>query len=307
MDVVALARIRRVAGRGQLAPATPITRSCVRNSPDVSLLHGIVQDGAGWKRWNGIARMKDGRPGVLLFIPDGEDQTPSCAGRRGRLHGAERDAVVGVSIAMAIAVNCRPDGKARMAERCKPLRARSRMAHSARDEAKDLVELTAWREGSTPNRTCRCSAAVLRRSRRRRRRARARRHVAAADRGCRCRCSSLSLAAMQLRRRSAGRMIAAEKERPAITTAIVEHFPTRWSPARCETRDGSNRRARERPEFAHPQHAGVEYVEQRCGVESRDHQRGMSSLSDAEKLELRELQVQLAGLKRELAPVPAAQ
>jgi len=36
-------------------------------------------------------------------------------------------------------------------------------------------------------------------------------------------------------------------------------------------------------------------------------ERGMSSLSDAEKLELRELPVQIGALKRELAPVPAPQ
>ena len=103
-------------------------------------------------------------------------------------------------------------------------------------------------------------------------------------------------------------MIAAAKERPAITTGgLLEHFSERDESAALQ------KLAMESNLYEHgeaePEFRGIlrmlelQYLEQRIAELNRElTERGMSSLSDAEKLELRELPVQIGALKRELAP-----
>jgi DNA primase len=104
-------------------------------------------------------------------------------------------------------------------------------------------------------------------------------------------------------------MIAAAKDRPAITTGgMLEHFGGREEAAALQ------KLAMEANLYEHgeaePEFRGIlrmlelQYLEQRITELNRQlTERGLSSFSDAEKLELRELPLQVNALKRELSPV----
>jgi DNA primase len=103
-------------------------------------------------------------------------------------------------------------------------------------------------------------------------------------------------------------MLAAVKERPAITTGgMLERFGDREEAAALQ------KLAMEPNLYEHgeaePEFRGIlrmlelQYLEQRIAQLNRElTERGLASLSDAEKLELRELPLQANALKRELSP-----
>ena len=131
MDVVALAQYGVSQAVATLGTATTPDHAelLFRNAPDVFFCFDGDRAGraAAWKALESVLpRMKDGRQALFLFLPDGED--PDSIVRREGVEGFDarlRDATplsdyfyaslsTGVNLATL-------DGKARLAERCKPL------------------------------------------------------------------------------------------------------------------------------------------------------------------------------------------
>ena len=131
MDVVALAQFGVTQAVATLGTATTPDHAelLFRNAPDVFFCFDGDRAGraAGWKALESVLpRMKDGRQGYFLFLPDGED--PDSIVRKEGLEGFDarlRDAMPLSEFfynSLSTDVNLSSlDGKARLAERCKPL------------------------------------------------------------------------------------------------------------------------------------------------------------------------------------------
>ncbi len=131
MDVVALAQFGVTQAVATLGTATTPDHAelLFRNAPDVYFCFDGDRAGraAAWKAMESVLpRMKDGRQGLFLFLPDGED--PDSIVRQEGLEGFNarlRDATPLSEFfysSLSSDVNLSSlDGKARLAERCKPL------------------------------------------------------------------------------------------------------------------------------------------------------------------------------------------
>jgi DNA primase len=131
MDVVALAQYGVSQAVATLGTATTPDHAelLFRNAPDAYFCFDGDRAGrsAAWKALESVLpRMKDGRQAFFLFLPDGED--PDSLVRREGVDGFDarlRDAVPLSEFfyaSLSAAVNLSSlDGKARLAERCKPL------------------------------------------------------------------------------------------------------------------------------------------------------------------------------------------
>ena len=131
MDVVALAQFGVTQAVATLGTATTPDHAelLFRNAPDVYFCFDGDRAGraAGWKALESVLpRMKDGRQGYFLFLPDGED--PDSIVRKEGVDGFDarlRDATPLSEFfysSLSSDVNLSSlDGKARLAERCKPL------------------------------------------------------------------------------------------------------------------------------------------------------------------------------------------
>jgi DNA primase len=204
------------------------------------------------------------------------------------------------------------DGKARLAERCKPLLAQIPDGAFGDLMKQRLVELTGvGARASTPDTHVPVQRARNRRPCRRRRRAwcAARSRCCCSSRRWPCRCRRPTASPRCANRAwSAGR----HDRRGARTPRhhhrrLLEHFSRRDEAAALQ------KLAMESNLYEHgeaePEFRGIlrmlelQYLEQRIAELNRElTERGLSSLSDGEKLELRELPVQINALKRELAP-----
>ena len=131
MDVVALAQFGVTQAVATLGTATTPDHAelLFRNAPDVYFCFDGDRAGraAAWKAMESVLpRMKDGRQGYFLFLPDGED--PDSIVRKEGVDGFDarlRDATPLSTFffdSLSSDVNLSSlDGKARLAERCKPL------------------------------------------------------------------------------------------------------------------------------------------------------------------------------------------
>ncbi|MEO6263560.1 MAG: DNA primase [Luteimonas sp.] len=131
MDVVALAQYGVTQAVATLGTATTPDHAelLFRNAPDVYFCFDGDRAGraAAWKALESVLpRMKDGRQAFFLFLPEGED--PDTIVRKDGADGFDarlRDATPLSEFfftELAKDVNLRTlDGKARMAERCKPM------------------------------------------------------------------------------------------------------------------------------------------------------------------------------------------
>ena len=131
MDVVALAQFGVTQAVATLGTATTPDHAelLFRNAPDVYFCFDGDRAGraAAWKALESVLpRMKDGRQGYFLFLPDGED--PDSIVRKEGVDGFNarlRDATPLSEFfynSLSNDVNLSSlDGKARLAERCKPL------------------------------------------------------------------------------------------------------------------------------------------------------------------------------------------
>jgi DNA primase len=131
MDVVALAQYGVSQAVATLGTATTPDHAelLFRNAPDVVFCFDGDRAGrsAAWKALESVLpRMKDGRQAFFLFLPDGED--PDSIVRREGAEGFDarlRDATPLSTFfyaSLSADVNLSSlDGKARLAERCKPL------------------------------------------------------------------------------------------------------------------------------------------------------------------------------------------
>src|SRR5690606_20314210 len=131
MDVVALAQFGVTQAVATLGTATTPDHAelLFRNAPDVYFCFDGDRAGraAAWKALESVLpRMKDGRQGYFLFLPDGED--PDSIVRKEGVEGFDarlRDAMPLSEFfynTLSSDVNLSSlDGKARLAERCKPL------------------------------------------------------------------------------------------------------------------------------------------------------------------------------------------
>ena len=162
MDVVALAQYGVLQAVATLGTATTPDHAelLFRNAPDVFFCFDGDRAGraAAWKALESVLpRMKDGRQAFFLFLPDGEDpdslvRKEGVAGFDARLRQATPLSEFFYT-ALSSDVNLgNLDGKARLAERCKPL-----LAQIPEGAFGDLMQqrLTALtgigaRSGSTP-------------------------------------------------------------------------------------------------------------------------------------------------------------
>lgn len=162
MDVVALAQYGVLQAVATLGTATTPDHAelLFRNAPDVFFCFDGDRAGraAAWKALESVLpRMKDGRQAFFLFLPDGEDpdslvRKEGVAGFDARLRQATPLSEFFYA-SLSVDVNLGSlDGKARLAERCKPL-----LAQIPEGAFGDLMQqrLTALtgigaRSGSTP-------------------------------------------------------------------------------------------------------------------------------------------------------------
>ena len=131
MDVVALAQFGVTQAVATLGTATTPDHAelLFRNAPDVYFCFDGDRAGraAGWKALESVLpRMKDGRQGFFLFLPDGED--PDSIVRKEGVDGFDARLRAATPLSeffynsLSSDVNLSSlDGKARLAERCKPL------------------------------------------------------------------------------------------------------------------------------------------------------------------------------------------
>ncbi|MFS8137677.1 MAG: DNA primase, partial [Thermomonas sp.] len=131
MDVVALAQFGVTQAVATLGTATTPDHAelLFRNAPDVYFCFDGDRAGraAGWKALESVLpRMKDGRQGFFLFLPDGED--PDSIVRKEGVEGFDARLREATPLSeffynsLSSDVNLSSlDGKARLAERCKPL------------------------------------------------------------------------------------------------------------------------------------------------------------------------------------------
>ena len=135
MDVVALAQYGVSQAVATLGTATTPEHAelLFRNAPDVYFCFDGDRAGraAAWKALESVLpRMKDGRQALFLFLPDGEDpdslvRKEGVAGFDARLHDATPLSQFFFDSLSADINLATLDGKARLAERCKPLLAQS--------------------------------------------------------------------------------------------------------------------------------------------------------------------------------------
>ena len=131
MDVVALAQYGVAQAVATLGTATTPDHAelLFRNAPDVYFCFDGDRAGraAAWKALESVLpRMKDGRQALFLFLPDGED--PDSLVRKEGVAGFDARLRAATPLSeffyahMSNDVNLASlDGKARLAERCKPL------------------------------------------------------------------------------------------------------------------------------------------------------------------------------------------
>ena len=131
MDVVALAQYGVAQAVATLGTATTPDHAelLFRNAPDVYFCFDGDRAGraAAWKALESVLpRMKDGRQALFLFLPDGED--PDSLVRKEGVAGFDARLKVATPLSeffyaqLSSDVNLTSlDGKARLAERCKPL------------------------------------------------------------------------------------------------------------------------------------------------------------------------------------------
>jgi DNA primase len=131
MDVVALAQYGVSQGVATLGTATTPDHAelLFRSAPDVFFCFDGDRAGrsAAWKALESVLpRMKDGRQAMFLFLPDGED--PDSIVRQEGVDGFEARLRAATPLSeyfyasLSSDVNLSSlDGKARLAERCKPL------------------------------------------------------------------------------------------------------------------------------------------------------------------------------------------
>ena len=131
MDVVALAQYGVLQAVATLGTATTPDHAelLFRNAPDVVFCFDGDRAGraAAWKALESVLpRMKDGRQAFFLFLPDGEDpdslvRQEGVAGFDARLREATPLSEFFFASLSADVNLASLDGKARLAERCKPL------------------------------------------------------------------------------------------------------------------------------------------------------------------------------------------
>ena len=131
MDVVALAQYGVSQAVATLGTATTPDHAelLFRNAPDVYFCFDGDRAGrsAAWKALESVLpRMKDGRQAFFLFLPDGEDpdslvRQEGVAGFDARLRDATPLSAFFYASLSADVNLASLDGKARLAERCKPL------------------------------------------------------------------------------------------------------------------------------------------------------------------------------------------
>jgi DNA primase len=323
MDVVALAQYGVSQAVATLGTATTSDHAelLFRNAADVYFCFDGDRAGrsAAWKALESVLpRMKDGRQAFFLFLPDGED--PDTIVRKEGAEGFDVRLKQATPLSeffyshMATDVNLgNLDGKARLAERCKPLLAQIPDGAFGDLMKQRLVELTGvGARASTPD-----THVPVQRARSAPTMPPAKKSLVRGAIALLLQQPSLALSLSPPYRFAALQlpgvellvdMIAAAKERPAITTGgLLEHFSQRDESAALQ------KLAMESNLYEHgeaePEFRGIlrmlelQYLEQRIAELNRElTERGLSSLSDGEKLELRELPVQINALKRELAP-----
>jgi DNA primase len=131
MDVVALAQYGVSQAVATLGTATTPEHAelLFRNAPDVYFCFDGDRAGrsAAWKALESVLpRMKDGRQALFLFLPEGEDpdslvRKEGIAGFDAHLHAATPLSEFFFAHMSADVNLSSLDGKARLAERCKPL------------------------------------------------------------------------------------------------------------------------------------------------------------------------------------------
>jgi DNA primase len=131
MDVVALAQYGVSQAVATLGTATTPEHAelLFRNAPDVYFCFDGDRAGrqAAWKALESVLpRMKDGRQALFLFLPEGEDpdtlvRKEGIAGFDAHLHAATPLSEFFFAQMSADVNLASLDGKARLAERCKPL------------------------------------------------------------------------------------------------------------------------------------------------------------------------------------------
>jgi DNA primase len=162
MDVVALAQYGVSQAVATLGTATTPDHAelLFRNAPDVFFCFDGDRAGraAAWKALESVLpRMKDGRQALFLFLPDGEDpdslvRKEGVAGFDARLRQATPLSEFFYA-SLSVDVNLGSlDGKARLAERCKPLLAQIPEGAFGDLMQQRLTTLTGIgvRSGSTP-------------------------------------------------------------------------------------------------------------------------------------------------------------
>ena len=161
MDVVALAQYGVSQAVATLGTATTPEHAelLFRNAPDVYFCFDGDRAGrsAAWKALESVLpRMKDGRQAFFLFLPEGEDpdtlvRKEGIAGFDAHLHAATPLSEFFFAHMSADVNLSSLDGKARLAERCKPLLAQIPDGAFGDLMQQRLVELTGvGARGSTP-------------------------------------------------------------------------------------------------------------------------------------------------------------
>ena len=323
MDVVALAQYGVTQAVATLGTATTPDHAelLFRNASDVYFCFDGDRAGrsAAWRAMESVLpRMKDGRQAFFLFLPDGEDpdtivRKEGADGFDARLQSATPlSEFFFAHMAQDVSLSSL-DGKARLAERCKPLLAQIPDGAFGDLMRQRLTELTGVGARTSAPET----HVPVQRARAAPSTSTAKKSLVRSAIALLLQQPSLALSLEPPYRFAALAlpgvdllvdMIAAAKERPAITTGgMLERFGDREEAAALQ------KLAMEPNLYEHgeaePEFRGIlrmlelQYLEQRIAQLNREMtERGLSALSDAEKLELRELPLQVNALKRELSP-----
>jgi DNA primase len=321
MDVVALAQYGISEAVATLGTATTPDHAelLFRNAPDVYFCFDGDRAGrsAAWKALESVLpRMKDGRQALFLFLPEGEDpdtivRKDGADGFNARLRGATPLSEFFFA-QMSQDVNLQTlDGKARLAERCKPLLAQIPDGAFGDLMKQRLTELTgvgarsSAPEAPLPAQRARATQAV----------AKPKRSLVRNAIALLLQQPALALALEPPYRFGALRQPGIEllvellelvRTRPAINTgALLAHFTGRDElPALQKLSLESLLQGDEQsaPEFVGTlRQLELQYLEQRReDLNQRLNASGFAGMSDDEKSEMRDIPQQIAALKRQL-------
>ena len=321
MDVVALAQYGINEAVATLGTATTPDHAelLFRNAPDVYFCFDGDRAGrnAAWKALESVLpRMKDGRQALFLFLPEGEDpdtivRKDGADGFNARLRGATPLSEFFFA-QMSQDVNLQTlDGKARLAERCKPLLAQIPDGAFGDLMKQRLTELTgvgarsSAPEAPSPAQRARATQAV----------AKPKRSLVRNAIALLLQQPALALALEPPYRFGALRqpgidllveLLELVRTRPAINTgALLAHFTGREElPALQKLSLESLLQGDEQsaPEFVGTlRQLELQYLEQRReDLNQRLNASGFAGMSDDEKSEMRDIPQQIAALKRQL-------